>query len=87
MSPDTAKYALYYGLAAGAFLATTGFRNLLLPPLSLRASRTLFAKMTAAVVAAPIGWFEATPLGRALNRFSSDIAAIDTDVANQFKDT
>ena len=43
--------------------------------------------MTAAVVAAPIGWFEATPLGRALNRFSSDIAAIDTDVANQFKDT
>ena len=43
--------------------------------------------MTAAVVRAPLGWFEANPLGRVLNRFSSDIAAIDTDIAYQFKDT
>lgn len=29
---------------------------------------------------APVGWFERTPLGRILNRFSSDIQEVDKDV-------
>ena len=40
-----------------------------------------------AVLRAKVSWFEATPLGRVLNRFSSDISQIDQMVAGQFKDT
>lgn len=36
--------------------------------------------MTARVMRAPVGWFEKTPLGRILNRFSSDIQELDKDV-------
>lgn len=36
--------------------------------------------MAARVMRAPVGWFERTPLGRILNRFSSDIQEIDKDV-------
>ena len=43
--------------------------------------------MVRAVLRAKVSWFEATPLGRVLNRFSSDISQIDQMVAGQFKDT
>lgn len=36
--------------------------------------------MAVRVMRAPVGWFERTPLGRILNRFSSDIQEIDKDV-------
>lgn len=36
--------------------------------------------MAARVMRAPVGWFERTPLGRILNRFSSDIQEVDKDV-------
>ena len=57
----------------------------MLPYGTVAASRTLHRDMTHTVLRAKIGWFESTPLGRILNRFSSDIRAIDMDVGNQFK--
>jgi ABC-type multidrug transport system fused ATPase/permease subunit len=39
--------------------------------------------MARAVVRTSIGWFEANPLGRVLNRFSSDISVIDTEISDQ----
>lgn len=47
---------------------------------SLKASTTMHDAMTARVMRAPVGWFEKTPLGRILNRFSSDIQELDKDV-------
>jgi hypothetical protein len=35
---------------------------------------------------ATVSWYEATPLGRILNRFSGDISKIDQSIASQFKD-
>lgn len=40
--------------------------------------------MGARVMRAPVGWFERTPLGRILNRFSSDIQEVDEDVMDGF---
>lgn len=39
------------------------------------------------VMRAPVGWFERTPLGRILNRFSSDIQEVDKDVMDAFGST
>jgi hypothetical protein len=75
-----------YTLAATGMIVVTGFRNIVLPYASVRASRKLHGAMMGSVMRAKVSWFEATPLGRILNRFSSDIAAIDQQVATQFKD-
>ncbi|KAF0694609.1 Aste57867_14526 [Aphanomyces stellatus] len=42
------------------------------------ASRTLFDHMTAALLRAPMQFFDANPIGRILNRYSNDMATADT---------
>ncbi|KAG8943314.1 hypothetical protein FRC04_002938 [Tulasnella sp. 424] len=44
---------------------------------SLNASRTLFTSMLDRVSRAPTSFFDRTPIGRILNRFTSDIGAVD----------
>ena len=38
--------------------------------------------MSAAVFGASVSWYDATPLGRIFNRFSSDIITLDKDLMN-----
>lgn len=44
---------------------------------SLRASETLFRKMTANVIRMPLLWLDNTPIGEILKRFSGDIRLVD----------
>ncbi|EQC29386.1 hypothetical protein SDRG_12849 [Saprolegnia diclina VS20] len=46
----------------------------------LKASRLLFDKMTASLLKAPMAFFDANPVGRILNRYSSDLATVDTAI-------
>jgi len=52
----------------------------------VQASRTLFERMLKSVLRAPIGWFDANPSGRILNRFSSDCGMCDDQLAPAFYD-
>lgn len=52
--------------------------------LNLRAARLLHDKMLAAVVRAPMSFFETTPLGRIVNRFSSDVYRVDQQLIRVF---
>ena len=45
---------------------------------SLRASKRLFEDLTYTVLRAPLRWLDTTPVGRTLNRFTADFAAIDS---------
>jgi len=45
--------------------------------MGLRSARVLYKKLSAAVVAAPMIFFETTPSGRILNRFTSDTEQMD----------
>ncbi|EJD46367.1 P-loop containing nucleoside triphosphate hydrolase protein [Auricularia subglabra TFB-10046 SS5] len=47
-----------------------------------RASRILFQKLLVTVVRAPFRWFDVTPTGRILNRFSRDIEVVDSSLAS-----
>ena len=47
---------------------------------SLTASRRIHSDMARRVIRAPMWWFEKTPAGRILNRFSSDVETIDQDL-------
>ncbi|KAF3909237.1 hypothetical protein ABW20_dc0104339 [Dactylellina cionopaga] len=48
---------------------------------SYYASINLFNDMTRTVLRAPTRWFDTTPVGRILNRFSSDFTKIDSNLA------
>ncbi|KAH0558860.1 hypothetical protein GP486_004505 [Trichoglossum hirsutum] len=47
----------------------------------IRASRKLFDELAYAVVRAPLRWLDTVPLGRVLNRFTSDFNIIDSQMA------
>jgi ABC-type multidrug transport system fused ATPase/permease subunit len=42
-----------------------------------RCAKTLFEKMLASVLRAPVSYFETVPLGRILNRFTYDVEFVD----------
>ncbi|KAJ3267821.1 hypothetical protein HK104_005600 [Borealophlyctis nickersoniae] len=47
---------------------------------AIKASRTLHEKLLKSVLGAPVRWFETTPVGRVVNRFSKDLGSVDNEV-------
>lgn len=52
---------------------------------SLRASRLLFNRLLETVIHATMRWYDVTPAGRVLNRFSRDIETIDMNLARSLQ--
>jgi ATP-binding cassette subfamily C (CFTR/MRP) protein 1 len=50
----------------------------------IEAAAALHRRMFARVLRAPVSFFDTTPLGRILNRFSSDVATVDKDLPASF---
>lgn len=51
---------------------------------SIRSAKILHERMINAVIRAPMAFFETTPLGRIINRFSNDIYKVDQVLARTF---
>ncbi|KAF9292451.1 hypothetical protein BGZ68_005134 [Mortierella alpina] len=74
-----------YGCLVVAFMLTDVCLNIVLRVKAcLRASTVLHNNALERVVRLPMSFFDATPQGRILNRFSSDIAAVDEEVPQGF---
>ncbi|XP_032875191.1 ATP-binding cassette sub-family C member 9-like isoform X1 [Amblyraja radiata] len=69
----------YLGLACGGMLCAL-FSSYTHVISGIRASRHLFANMLHNVTTLPLRFFETTPVGRILNRFSSDFKTIDDQI-------
>eukprot|EP00928_Gymnodinium_smaydae_P011754 TRINITY_DN14306_c1_g3_i2.p1 TRINITY_DN14306_c1_g3~~TRINITY_DN14306_c1_g3_i2.p1 ORF type:complete len:710 (-),score=38.87 TRINITY_DN14306_c1_g3_i2:138-2150(-) len=52
-----------------------------------RISRRLHERMVAAVLRQPLTWYDTTPLGRVLNRFSQDVSLMDLQLPRLFEFT
>ncbi|EQC40719.1 hypothetical protein SDRG_01791 [Saprolegnia diclina VS20] len=82
-APSTADSHVYLwtyaGLALGGILMCT-LRTVSIFVGGLRASRALFDKMTLSLLQAPMQFFDTTPLGRVLNRFSNDMNTVDVQL-------
>ncbi|KAL3418595.1 ABC transporter [Phlyctema vagabunda] len=49
---------------------------------SIRASKTLFDKLSFTILRTPLRWIDTVPLGRILNRFTADFNVVDGRLAN-----
>jgi ABC-type multidrug transport system fused ATPase/permease subunit len=74
---DLFKYiGVYVGISLAAAIMGT-LQVLLLRVASIRSSQALFKNLLSAVLAAPLRWVDTIPLGRVLNRFTSDVYTVD----------
>lgn len=71
---------VYLGISIAAWLIGT-VRYFFVYVASIRASKILFEKLAFAVLRAPLRWLDTVPLGRILNRFTSDFNMLDSRIA------
>ncbi|XP_052235250.1 ATP-binding cassette sub-family C member 10-like isoform X9 [Dreissena polymorpha] len=70
-------YLTIYGCLAGANSVFTLLRAFLFAYGGVCAARTIHTRLLSNILKAPITFFDTTPIGRIVNRFSSDIFSID----------
>ncbi|KID89317.1 multidrug resistance-associated protein 1 [Metarhizium guizhouense ARSEF 977] len=79
------KYiGIYFAFGIGSSLLTVGQTLVLWIFCSIEASRKLHERMANAIFRSPMSFFDTTPAGRILNRFSSDIYRVDEVLARVF---
>lgn len=84
-NPDVGKYiGVYFAFGIGGALLVVVQTLILWIFCSIEASRKLHERMAFAIFRSPMSFFETTPAGRILNRFSSDIYRVDEVLARTF---
>lgn len=85
-SNDTKSIGFYLGIYFGItilYIISTFLRSIWFMLHALHASKFLHNEMLASVLHAPLTFFDTTPIGRVLSRFSRDMVALD-DLLPQF---
>uniref|UniRef100_A0A0X3P018 ABC-type xenobiotic transporter n=1 Tax=Schistocephalus solidus TaxID=70667 RepID=A0A0X3P018_SCHSO len=77
MEHQTGFYLVVYGGLIAANLAFTSIRAVLFAFAGLAAAATIHKRILDSVLQGEISFFESTPVGRILNRFSSDVGTVD----------
>lgn len=87
--PNAADEVYFYlGIYAALGGASTAFvfvRSLLSAVAGLNAAETLHDRLVQRVLRAPMAFFDTTPVGRILNRFSKDIYTVDEQLPNTMR--
>lgn len=76
-SSDVSFYLTVYATIAGINSLCTLLRAVLFAAGTLRAAATLHHRLLGRVLQASVSFFDSTPTGRVVNRFSSDVACVD----------
>ncbi|ETN40306.1 uncharacterized protein HMPREF1541_04582 [Cyphellophora europaea CBS 101466] len=85
INPEVGKYiGVYFAFGIGAAGLVVIQTLLLWIFCSIEASRKLHDRMAYAIFRSPMSFFDTTPIGRVLNRFSSDIYRVDEVIARTF---
>ncbi|PWN22275.1 hypothetical protein BCV69DRAFT_257017 [Microstroma glucosiphilum] len=83
--PDLTLYYLkIYLLISFAFIALSILRDAAVVVGSVSASRNIYIQMTDAVLRARPQFFDRTPVGRIINRFSKDLETLDQEISGMF---
>ncbi|GFN86327.1 multidrug resistance-associated protein 5, partial [Plakobranchus ocellatus] len=76
--PDKNSYLLIYFLIVLSAVVLTLFKSLSVTKWTLTASTGIHRQGILSVVASPMAFFDSTPVGRIINRFSADLDEIDS---------
>ena len=74
---------VYSGIGV-VVVGLTALRVLTINRVGLAAAQSLHRRMLARLLKAPVSFFDQTPVGRIVNRFSSDFDSIDRQIADRF---
>ncbi|XP_071949500.1 ATP-binding cassette sub-family C member 5-like [Antedon mediterranea] len=77
-NPDLDFYTMIYGLSLVAIIFFAACKSGIFAKLTLKASSNLHDDLFNTVLRCPMSFFDTTPTGRILNRFSSDLNEVDT---------
>ncbi|OUC42449.1 putative ABC transporter, ATP-binding protein [Trichinella nativa] len=81
VSPETMNsFAIVYGLTVPLVILTTVLKAYVFVRVTLRASEHLHNTMFKRLMHGTMRWFDITPVGRVINRFSKDIDETDTKI-------
>ncbi|KAJ3080533.1 hypothetical protein HDU99_008120, partial [Rhizoclosmatium hyalinum] len=78
----TNYYLSLYGIVGGLCMISIFTRLMILNFGIIRAARAIHEAMLKKVLRAPLRFFEVTPLGRVMNRFTKDLSSVDWEVGN-----
>ncbi|XP_036403959.1 multidrug resistance-associated protein 5 [Megalops cyprinoides] len=82
-NPYIQYYSTVYALSMGAALFLKTMRGLVFVKCTLRAASTLHDKLFQQLLRSPMVFFDTTPLGRILTRFSRDMDEVDVRLVMQ----
>lgn len=74
-------YIIVYGLIGVSYTLVGMYKDLISYLGGVNASKKIFNDMLDSVLRSKIRFFDSTPIGRIMNRFSKDIEAVDQDLA------
>ncbi|KAF9900251.1 Canalicular multispecific organic anion transporter 2 [Linnemannia zychae] len=84
---STAYYLTGYGIMILLFVITDVMANYMSEVVcGIQASKTIHNRLITRVLRLPMSFFDTTPTGRIVNRFSSDMAAIDSQLPEECND-
>lgn len=76
-SDENVSFLNMYALFMMLYLVGTTIRTAFMVTIGINSSRYLHRNLLRRILAAPVAFFDSTPMGRILNRFSADITQID----------
>ncbi|XP_077165982.1 ATP-binding cassette sub-family C member 12-like isoform X2 [Paroedura picta] len=76
-NPDLHFYQLIYGMSMVSMIVMSILKGFVFTKTTLKASSTLHNTMFQKILQSPMSFFDATPTGRLMNRFSKDMDELD----------
>ncbi|XP_071497740.1 ATP-binding cassette sub-family C member 5-like [Diadema antillarum] len=77
LNPDVERYQLIYGLSLIVIMLFGAFKSLVFMKVTLKAASHMHDTVFVNVFRSPMSFFDTTPTGRILNRFSKDLDEVD----------
>ncbi|KAJ3261407.1 hypothetical protein HK103_006015 [Boothiomyces macroporosus] len=84
-SSDSQFYIMIYAFCGIAVVVAKNIQTISVLTGSLWASRYLHTELLRSILYSPLRFFDVTPIGRVLNRFSKDIESIDAEVMDYMR--